>query len=70
MRAYWDGKKLWSRSGLLIVSPDYFTQGLPTHIELDGELFLGRGKLANIAIICNILANIAIIFNILRIFYF
>ena len=44
MRAYWCGKKLWSRSGLPIVAPDWFLSGLPADLALDGELFLGRGQ--------------------------
>jgi DNA ligase 1 len=43
MRAYWNGEKLWTRSGLPIIAPDWFINGLPTHLHLDGELFLGRG---------------------------
>lgn len=42
MRAYWCGKKLWTRSGLPVITPEWFTAGLPTDTELDGELFLGR----------------------------
>jgi DNA ligase-1 len=42
MRAYWCGKKLWTRSGLPIVAPDWFTAALPSTLALDGELFLGR----------------------------
>jgi DNA ligase-1 len=42
MRAYWDGKHLYTRSGLLVISPAWFTAGLPSHLELDGELFMGR----------------------------
>ncbi len=42
MRAYWDGTALFSRSGLPVASPAWFTAGLPAHLELDGELFLGR----------------------------
>lgn len=42
MRAYWCGEKLWSRSGLPIITPEWFTEGLPGDVELDGELFLGR----------------------------
>jgi DNA ligase-1 len=42
MRAYWCGKKLWTRSGLAIVAPDWFLAALPPALALDGELFLGR----------------------------
>lgn len=44
MRAYWDGDKLWSRSGLPVVTPEWFVEHLPAGLELDGELFLGRQK--------------------------
>lgn len=43
MRAYWNGTKLWSRNGLPVIAPDWFIAGLPPHMHLDGELFLGRG---------------------------
>lgn len=42
MRAYWCGKKLWTRSGLPVIAPEWFTADLPSTVELDGELFLGR----------------------------
>jgi len=44
MRAYWCGKKLWSRSGLPIIAPEWFLHGLPQTLALDGELFLGRQR--------------------------
>jgi len=44
MRAYWCGKKLWSRSGLPIIAPEWFLYGLPETLVLDGELFLGRQR--------------------------
>lgn len=34
---------LWSRYGNIIHAPDYFLDGLPTGILLDGELWMGRG---------------------------
>ena len=42
MRAYWTKGKLWTRSGIPIVTPDWFIAGLPSRHDLDGELFLGR----------------------------
>lgn len=42
-RAYWDGKRLLSRSGLIFHAPDWFTQGFPDQ-PLDGELWMGRGS--------------------------
>jgi DNA ligase-1 len=43
IRAYWDGKQLWSRLGNLFHAPDWFLHGLPD-VPLDGELWLGRKK--------------------------
>ena len=36
MRAYWTGKQLFTRSGLLILCPEWFTAAFPTDLELDG----------------------------------
>lgn len=44
VRAYWSGGKLWSRAGNVIHAPAFFTAALPADVDLDGELFLGRGK--------------------------
>lgn len=41
-RALWDGTKLITRSGAPIDAPSFFTEGFPTNIALDGELFHGR----------------------------
>lgn len=43
VRAYWDGKTLWSRQGHAIVPPDWFVRHFPP-FALDGELWLGRGR--------------------------
>jgi DNA ligase-1 len=43
MRAYWDGKQLWSRENNKIYAPDWFLEGFPP-FSLDGELFIGRKK--------------------------
>lgn len=43
VRAYWNGKILQSRNGNPFVVPQWFTADFPTDVELDGELFLGRG---------------------------
>ena len=43
VRAYWDGKKLWFRSGRPVPAPAWFSQGFPSQ-PLDGELWLGRGS--------------------------
>ncbi len=47
MRAYWDGEKLSSRNGYQIIAPKWFTAGFPD-FELDGELWLGRQKFAEL----------------------
>ena len=43
VRAYWDGKRFWSRQGNEFLAPDFFVEGLPD-FPLDGELWLGRKK--------------------------
>mmetsp|Transcript_12567 Transcript_12567/g.20943 ORF Transcript_12567/g.20943 Transcript_12567/m.20943 type:complete len:571 (-) Transcript_12567:71-1783(-) len=44
MRALWTGKQLVSRQGNPIEAPDFFIEGLPVNMALDGELFAGRGE--------------------------
>ena len=44
VRAFWDGTRLVSRLGNTFVAPEWFLQGLPADMPLDGELFGGRGK--------------------------
>ncbi|NCS65868.1 MAG: DNA ligase [Hydrogenophilales bacterium CG03_land_8_20_14_0_80_62_28] len=41
VRAYWDGRKLYFRSGHPVPAPAWFTRDFPT-TPLDGELWLGR----------------------------
>lgn len=41
VRAYWDGKQIYSRQGNLFHAPDWFIAGLP-NVPLDGELWLAR----------------------------
>lgn len=43
VRAYWNGKYLLSRQGKIYHAPRFFTVALPD-TELDGELWIGRGK--------------------------
>lgn len=43
VRARWDGRALFTRTGRAIAAPPWFTQGLPA-TPLDGELWLARGK--------------------------
>ena len=40
IRAYWDGKNLWSRTGKEIIAPESFTVDFPEDMTLDGELFM------------------------------
>jgi DNA ligase-1 len=42
VRAYWDGRQLYFRSGHPVSAPAWFTRDFPT-VPLDGELWLGRG---------------------------
>lgn len=48
VRAYWDGAQLISRGGNVIRAPGWFVAVLPAH-PLDGELWLGRGRFAEIS---------------------
>lgn len=48
VRAFWDGKQLLTRSGRVIRAPLWFTAALPMQ-ALDGELWLGRGRFAEIS---------------------
>lgn len=44
VRAYWNGNKLISRHGKEIPCPNWFIEGFPSDIRLDGELWLGRER--------------------------
>ena len=50
VRAVWDGRKLWFRSGRQVAAPAWFTAALPAQ-PLDGELWLGRGSFERLAAI-------------------
>ncbi|KAJ9441857.1 DNA ligase [Diplonema papillatum] len=43
VRAYWDGANFLSRNGNVFTAPSWFSQSIPAGVELDGELFGGRG---------------------------
>ncbi|MBW0172036.1 MAG: DNA ligase [Hydrogenophaga sp.] len=43
LRAYWDGQRLLTRGGEVIVAPAWFTAQWPG-VPLDGELWAGRGR--------------------------
>lgn len=43
VRARWDGRRLWTRGGLPVEAPAWFTAGWPA-VAMDGELWMGRGR--------------------------
>ena len=47
-RGRWDGEQLLTRGGYPVRVPDWFTQGWPAY-PMDGELWLGRGRFAQIS---------------------
>lgn len=48
VRAYWNGKQLVSRQGNIFLAPKWFTEVL-SEVSLDGELWLGRGRFAELS---------------------
>lgn len=44
VRGWWTGKQLISRKGNVFAVPDWFVQGWPKNVVIDGEIFGGRGK--------------------------
>lgn len=52
VRAYWDGRKLISRSGRVFAAPGWFVKGFPP-FELDGELWMGRGRFSETVSVVN-----------------
>ena len=54
MRALWTGAKFITRTGKPINAPDWFIRPLRLHpqIQLDGELFVGRGQFNTTVSIC------------------
>jgi len=52
VRAYWDGKRLVSRSGKEFAVPKWFVKDFPS-FEIDGELWTKRGDFENIISIVN-----------------
>ncbi|RZA16795.1 MAG: DNA ligase, partial [Lysobacteraceae bacterium] len=48
VRARWDGRALWTRSGMRIDAPAWFTQGWPVQ-PMDGELWIGRGRFQQVS---------------------
>lgn len=48
IRAWWDGKRLLTRTGNVIHAPSWFTAGWPS-TPLDGELWIGRGEFQTVS---------------------
>ena len=48
IRAYWDGKHLWSKNGNIINAPKWFLAKYPP-FAIDGELWSKRGDFENIS---------------------
>lgn len=48
VRAYWDGQQLLSKGGNVIAAPDWFLRDFPDQ-PLDGELWMGRGRFAQVS---------------------
>ena len=44
VRVVWDGNQLWTRGGNVVKCPAGFTDGLPSNVKLDCELWAGRGQ--------------------------
>lgn len=52
VRAFWDGKHLISRGGMIMNAPRFFIKDFPKYM-LDGELWNKRGNFSNISSIVN-----------------
>lgn len=48
VRAFWDGTQLWSRGGHVYKAPAWFVRQFPQQ-PLDGELWIGRGRFAEVS---------------------
>lgn len=44
VRGWWTGEKLISRKGNVFSAPDWFIEGWPKDVVIDGEIFGGRGR--------------------------
>jgi DNA ligase-1 len=49
VRAEWDGRRLWTRTGHRIDAPAAWLARLPQGLAISGELWLGRGRLGDVA---------------------
>jgi len=52
VRAYWDGRRLRTRSGYAIKVPDWFIADFPDY-PMDGELWVGRGQFHKVSRLIN-----------------
>lgn len=52
VRAFWDGRQLWSRRGKVWNAPAWFLAQLPPDLPLDGELWIGRGQFEYTSGVC------------------
>jgi DNA ligase-1 len=48
VRCYWNGQTMYTRNGLSFYPPDWFKEGLPKDLCLDGELWTGRADFQKI----------------------
>lgn len=48
VRAYWNGEQLISKGGHVIKAPSWFVRGYPD-TPMDGELWMGRGRFAEVS---------------------
>lgn len=44
VRCIWDGEHFYSRNGNRFYAPDWFYNGMPDNVVLDGELYQGLGR--------------------------
>lgn len=48
VRARWDGRDLWTRAGIRIDAPAWFTRGWP-RLPMEGELWIARGRFQQVS---------------------
>lgn len=53
IRAYWDGREMWSRHSKRILCPSWFTKDLLQDPKLDGELWMGRQRFEDLLMVLN-----------------
>ena len=52
-RCYWNGARLFTRTGKALLAPYWFTAGLPLGVPLDCELYAGVDGEADVSAVCN-----------------